>query len=647
MQTSRPWLIPTLACALALHAACDTQDAPITADVEEEAPLVAQQPERAKVPFFTGELGRIELGRIKGGAGAIMRGRDATDYAAPARSFLRGFALDRLNATGDEVLDALWVRQNKLGEVGIRFGQQINGLPVRGAELFVSVDGATGTVTRVNGHFAPDRDLATAPALDAEHAIERALAAEGIQPTARDAAADTKLTYVLDKHDRPVLAWQTTVEYTDENGDPQRDIIFADALTGEMTARHPQHKYARSLETRDCEEMNHCSVVVSTSSDAITTGDTPVDAAHNHAIATYNYYFNHHGRDSINDSGMTLISRAHYNRNYNNAFWDGRQMTYGDGDGVTFLPLSQDADVVAHELTHGVTERSSNLIYANESGALNEAWSDIFGAIVDRQEGASVTDSWLIGEDIYTPGTPGDALRVMNDPAAVGDSDYYPTRYTGTSDNGGVHWNSGIANLAFVLLVEGGTHPRGKTSVNVPALHPNFDTSLAMAGDIFYYANVSCMTPNTNFEGARRCTAAGANALYGQAAVDAVHAAWDAVGVPGGGDGGGGSDCDGSVVVAIDDHGTVAANTLYTYTIAVPEGACDLLVTTAADNGDTDLYIKLGSEATPTEYDFGSYSTTSNEEVRVASPSSGTWYVGVYGYQRTIGVTVHGEYQNP
>ena len=128
-----------------------------------------------------------------------------------------------------------------------------------------------------------------------------------------------------------------------------------------------------------------------------------------------------HGFDWLDHYGQGMVSSAHLKRNYNNAFWDGSQMTYGDGDGVTFIPLSQDADVVAHELTHGVTERSSGLIYQNESGALNEAWSDIFGALVDRQVGATGTDIWLIGEDIYTPGTPGDALRDMACPSCVGD----------------------------------------------------------------------------------------------------------------------------------------------------------------------------------------------------------------------------------
>ena len=133
--------------------------------------------------------------------------------------------------------------------------------------------------------------------------------------------------------------------------------------------------------------------------------------------------------------------------------------------------------------------------------------------------GASI---WLLGEDIYTPNTPGDALRVMNDPAAAGDYDWWPTRYTGTSDNGGVHWNSGIANLAFVLLSDGGTHPRGKSSVNVPAI------GNAAAAAIFYAANTSCLTSGSNFAAARYCTAD----VHGGSNAAAVHAAWDAVGVP-------------------------------------------------------------------------------------------------------------------
>lgn len=114
-----------------------------------------------------------------------------------------------------------------------------------------------------------------------------------------------------------------------------------------------QRRLALSVNTQDCNQKTKNCSTVSTSSSAINTGDLAIDSAHNYAVATYNYYLNNHGRDSINDAGMTLISRVHYDRNYNNAFWDGKQMTYGDGDGVTFVPLSQDADVVAHgKITH-------------------------------------------------------------------------------------------------------------------------------------------------------------------------------------------------------------------------------------------------------------------------------------------------------
>jgi bacillolysin len=175
---------------------------------------------------------------------------------------------------------------------------------------------------------------------------------------------------------------------------------------------------------------------------------------------------------------MTQISNVHYSRKYNNAFWDG--IVYGDGDGVTFIPLSQDLDVVAHELTHGVTERTSNLVYSYESGEsyitvdpkhcyihelrpsnfvlplINRcALSDIFAAFVEKWKDQSddpandhINDAvWKIGENIYTPATAGDALRYMYDPKRSNDYDYYPTRYVGTCNNGGVHWNSGIANL--------------------------------------------------------------------------------------------------------------------------------------------------------------------------------------------------------
>jgi len=413
---------------------------------------------------------------------------------------------------------------------------------------------------------------------------------------------------------------------------PQRDVVFVDTTTGKIAARHPQIKYARALETRDCKQKRNCRQVVSTSSDPISTDDLAIKSAHNYAIATYNYYFNNHGRDSIDDAGMTMKSRVHYARDYNNAFWDGSRMTYGDGDGVLFSPLSQDADVVAHELTHGVTERSSGLIYQNESGALSEAWSDIFGAMVDRQEGATGDDIWFLGEDIYTPDIEGDALRNMADPAEFGDYDYWPTRYTGLSDNGGVHWNSGIANLAFQLLVDGGTHPRGTTSVVVPSI------GFAAAADIFYHANVACLTPSSNFAAARYCTAD----VHGGSNAAAVHLAWDAVGVPD-------NPPTSNTPIALTDGvplGNQDADTgnIQQYTLEV---VADKLVTctTSCNNGDADLYLRFGAEAEPyptsTNNECGSYSADSDESCTTdATLSDVTLYAAVHAYASYTDLTI-------
>ncbi len=566
---------------------------------------------------------------IKGDLGNLGDTRGKSDFALneAARNALQNILTKDFGPTGIEEMVPTKVITDKVGAVHVRFTQTLNGLPVAGASMVLHAH-ADGTIFGINGEFVSGETLPVRPGLDGNTALAVALAKA--EPGLRR-LTDPELTYVLGSDGRGYLAWQVTVEYRSAQG-PQRDIVFADAETGRLVARHPKIHYARELETRDCNQKTRRCKVVSTSPDLITTGDNAIDAAHNYAIATYDYYFNNHGRDSIDDAGLTLNSRVHYNRNYNNAFWDGTQMTYGDGDGVTFIPLSQDADVVAHELTHGVTERSSGLIYQNESGALNEAWSDIFGAGIDRQEGASITDTWLLGEDIYTPGIDGDALRVMNDPAAAGDRDYYPDRYSGLSDNGGVHTNSGIANLAFALLVEGGTHPRGKTTDTVPALDPNnFDNSLQMALDIFYDANVGCLTPSSNFAAARYCTAdvhGGSNAL-------AVHAAWDAVGVT--------DDpppapnpeigLDDGVMLGSQD---AATGNIQQYTLAVAQGN-SVTCTTACNNGDADLYLRFGidAEANPnsTVNECGSYSSNSNESCTTgAAPSANTLFAAVHAY---------------
>ena len=566
---------------------------------------------------------------IKGDLGNLgaTRGKSDSVLNEAARNALQNILTKDFGATGIEEMVPTKVITDKVGAVHVRFTQTLNGLPVAGAGMVLHAN-PDGTIFGVNGEFVSGKTLPVRPGLDGNSALAVALAKA--EPGLRR-LTDPELTYVLGSDGQGYLAWQVTIEYRSLQG-PQRDIVFADAGTGRLVARHPKIHYARALETTDCNQKTRRCRVVSTSSNPINTGDNAIDAAHNYAYATYDYYFNNHGRDSIDAGGMTLISRVHYDRNYNNAFWDGTQMTYGDGDGVNFIPLSQDADVVAHELTHGVTERSSGLIYAGESGALNEAWSDIFGAMVDKQEGATGADIWLLGEDIYTPNIPGDALRNMADPASLGDPDYYPDRnYPGacspsrTNDYCGVHSNSGIANLAFVLLVDGGTHPHNKTSINVPGIGHD------AAADIFYAANVSCMTSGSTFAAARYCTAD----VHGGSYAVAVHAAWEAVGVtndppPPPND-----------PIALGDGVTLVGQdadtgNLQQYTLAVAAGE-SVTCTTSCNNGDADLYLRFGAAAednpNSTVNECGSYSSNSNESCTTgATTAADTLFGAVHAY---------------
>lgn len=180
-------------------------------------------------------------------------------------------------------------------------------------------------------------------------------------------------------------------------------------------------------------------------------GDLEIDNAHNFAGDTYDFYKNEHNRDSINNAGMTLVSKVRYSTNYCNAYWNGVEMTYGDGCIIVT------DDVVAHELTHGVTQYESNLIYQGQSGAINEAFSDIWGEFVDlsnTQGNDAPSVRWLMGED-----TSIGALRNMKNPPEFQDPDRVKSSlyYCGTGDNGGVHYNSGVANKTAYLITDGDT----------------------------------------------------------------------------------------------------------------------------------------------------------------------------------------------
>ncbi len=262
-------------------------------------------------------------------------------------------------------------------------------------------------------------------------------------------------------------------------------------------------------------------------------GEDPVDdAAVNEAYdglgSTFALFSEVYGRNSIDGLGRPLEATVHYGQDYDNAFWDGERMVFGDGDGEVFRGFTSSVSVIGHELTHGVTEATAALVYEGQSGALNESVSDVFGALVEQLAAGQSAEqaSWLIGEGLFTDEVSGAALRSMKDPGTAYDDDvlgkdpqpgHLDDYVETTDDNGGVHINSGIPNRAFYLAA---TEMGGN--------------SWERAGQIWYDTLTSGERSATaDFTTFAAATLAAAVARYGEgsAEVDAVRAGWTGVGV--------------------------------------------------------------------------------------------------------------------
>lgn len=250
--------------------------------------------------------------------------------------------------------------------------------------------------------------------------------------------------------------------------------------------------------------------------------------AHWGSMMTYDYYRQIHDRNSFDNSGTAIRNYIHYNNNYENAFWDGAVMTFGDGgsdfDALTCL------DVTAHEITHGVTEHTANLVYQNESGALNESVSDIFAACVENHVGgASFIDIWTVGEDIDLRQNQS-GMRHMWHPFLGGQPDTYlgTSWATGSGDNGGVHTNSGVLNFWFYILSVGGS---GFNDFNT--FYSVSGISIDKSEQIMYTALTEYFTPNTNYLTASLLTTLAAQEIFGFCSEEvlSVKDAWKAVGL--------------------------------------------------------------------------------------------------------------------
>lgn len=258
--------------------------------------------------------------------------------------------------------------------------------------------------------------------------------------------------------------------------------------------------------------------------------DEAATDAHWGAEMTYDFYKNVFNRDSYNDSGGALISRVHFGQNYNNAFWNGQLMSYGDGDGNKFGPFTS-IDICGHELTHGVTQFSAALNYQDESGALNESFSDIFGKCIEHYSNAPNFD-WIIGGRIALNGHA--PLRDMAHPNTFSQPGFYFGQFffdynSSQQDQGGVHTNSGIQNLWFYLLCQGGSGFREDNG------HPYKVDSIGMdkASRICYLSLTSYLYPGAQYLDACMLSLDAARSLYGQGSFEynQVRTAWIAVGV--------------------------------------------------------------------------------------------------------------------
>jgi Zn-dependent metalloprotease len=574
-----------------------------------------------QVPYMiNGQLGR---------AGSSALGFAAMDaHNAVAQALPNIAAAFRLRASD---LAPTRITVDEQGSTHIRYAQMKNGLRVIGGEFIVHVD-KDGRIFSANGSARDGENVSSKARIAPEAAVAAALNATLGRHVAPESGAE--LVY-LRKDGKLQLAYQVLV--SGEGVElPIREYVYVSATNAQVLDKASLIHTALNRAVYSANNGSSLPGTLRRGEGAAATGDAHIDMNYDHLGTTYNCYKTNFNRDSFNNAGAQLRSTVHYSSNYVNAFWNGSQMVYGDGDGVQSGMLGKDLDVTVHELTHAVTSSESNLTYSNESGALNEGMSDIFAAYCESWTRAWSTDAdvWKIGEDIWTPATAGDALRYMANPTQDGSSkDYYPERYTGTSDNGGVHWNSGIANLAFKLLATGGTHPRSKTTTVVTGV------GVQQAGAIFYKANTDLFTASTNFAQAKTYTEQAATAL-GYSAAN-VTKAWEAVGVGVAGPLPTGTPLTNGVALT-GLSGASGAQAFYI--LDVPAGRA-VTFALSGGTGDADMYVKYGSQASTTSYDCRPYLSGNNETCNIAAkPAAGRFSIMLRGYTAYSGTSLKGTY---
>ena len=556
-------------------------------------------------------------------------------------------------------LTVLTHRVDKDGTNHYRYQQTFRGIPIFGEQIIVSegrgivrnlfgrkVDGLAAQLPRNAALMAKTRafDLGKQAALGDRAASMNIQRSSTTQQIFIDDAGKAHMAYVV-------------TFFADGNGKATRPFVILDATTGAVlkqwdglthaligtgpggNAKTGQYEYGTNYGYNDVAQsgttctMNNTNVkTVNLNNASTNTSNTafsytcprntvktingaysPLNDAHYFGGVIFNMYNAYFGRAPLTSQ---LVMKVHYKTSYENAFWNGSAMTFGDG-ASTFYPLVS-LDVSSHEVSHGFTEQNSNLTYSGQSGGINEAYSDMAGEAAEFYMRGS--NDWLVGAEIFKGSG---ALRYMNNPPQDGASIDNAANYTSSMD---VHYSSGVYNKAFYLL----------------ANKPGWGTVKAF--QVFARANDLYWTSSTTFnQGA--CGVQTAATDLGFTVAD-VTAAFTSVGVSCSGGGGGGGDINGGALTNGVAKTGLAQTTGYSinYTMAVPAGATGLKFVSSGGTGDADMYVKFGSAPTDSSYDCRPYASGNAETCNIATAQAGTYYVRMKAYSSYSGVSLTGSY---
>ena len=552
----------------------------------------------------------------------------------------------------EETLQLVREHSDQQGRSYQRWQQSFRGVPVWGEQVIVVRDQqqrATDLYGAMISGIAADL-RSTKPLVDAGVALGTVKARQG-QPrlaASRDYRnEDSRLMIHLDGHQAKLVWFVSYLSDTPLGGEPARPHALVDARTGAIiqywdalayqnatgpggNTKTGVYEYGTDFGFMDVNascQMNNTNVRTINLNHATSGGSvhaftcprntvkqingaySPLNDAHYFGGVVFNMY-----NDWYSTAPLTfqLTMRVHYSNSYENAFWDGSQMTFGDG-ASRFYPLVS-LDVSAHEVSHGFTEQNSALVYSNQSGGMNEAFSDMAGEAAEFY--MKGTNDWMVGEQIFKSSG---ALRYMDDPTRDGNSIGHASNYTAGMN---VHYSSGVYNKAFYLLA----HKVGWTT--------------RKAFDVFVDANRNAWTANMNFNQAA-CGVIDAATARGYTAAD-VTAAFTSVGVT----------CgttppppDTEIFNGVPVTGVSGATgSDRFYFINVPAGASNLVIATSGGTGDMDLYTRFGSKPTTSTYDCRPYTGGNAETCTVAAPQVGKYYINLRGYSAFTGVTLNASY---